>query len=97
MSDKLPVRPHHINKTEKVEFHRDSGVSRGLCESRRESPVLPVESTEPVEETVSGNIDGGDCVKLSADVQEQAAHNATLPTYQPTNSEYDEHCVTQYP
>ena len=80
-----------INEIE-IRVHRDRGVAceAGMCGC--DAPVLPVVSAE------DGNVDGGAVEEeLTADVEQEVEHVSTLPTYQPTKSEYDEHCVTHSP
>lgn len=85
MSDKLSVRPQQ-NTIEHMEnnVHRDCGVECGFDKScSEESPVLPVEGAELVDETVRGNI-GGDVGEPTASVEQEVERIKTLPTYQPT-------------
>ena len=53
--------------------------------------VLPVVADADEE----AHVDGGD--ELTAEVEQEVERVATLPSYQPTKSEYDEHCVTHSP
>ena len=51
--------------------------------------VLPVSGVD------AGEVDGGD--ELEAEVEEEVQKVVTLPSYQPTRSEMEEHCVTHTP
>ena len=97
MSEKPTVSPHHKirnkHESEQSVVHRDCGVDCGPGECCRVvgSHVLPVEGAE------ESNIAGGDIDELTADIEQEVERIVALPTYQPTKSEYDEHCVTHNP
>ena len=95
--ERTSVSPHKNNKNDIEKI-----VSRDLC-SRDcglavaavggAIPVRPVKAEVLVGE--SGPVDGGD--ELTAEVEQEVERVASLPSYQPTKSEYAEHCVTHSP
>ena len=68
------------------------GVDSAVVECVGSPYVMPVESDERDEQ---GGIHGGD--ELTAEVEEDVEKVVALPSYQPTRSEYSEHCVTHSP
>ena len=68
------------------------GSAVGVDDSRQKEPVFPVGDDGKGEEI------GDDMLYAPCDDEEEALVPACLPTvYQPTHSEYLDHCVTHYP
>ena len=95
--ERTSVSPHKNNKNDIEKI-----VSRDLCSRGcglavaavgRAIPVGPLKAEVLVGE--SGPVDGGD--ELTAEVEQEVERVASLPSYQPTKSEYAEHCVTHSP
>ena len=60
--------------------------------------LVPVEPVHPVGKAIDEVKDDVLCSPCEDDGEEQALVPASLPTvYQPTHSEYLDHCVTHYP
>ena len=101
MSEELSVSPHHKNKTVEtsenlVDYNCDCGVERAV---ERELVSGRTEIVEPAAVLMGEQLDaadGGDC-ELTAEVEQEVERVATLPTYQPTRSEIEEHNVTHSP
>ena len=68
------------------------GVESAVVKRIGSPCVMPVESDERDEQ---GGIHGGD--EFTAEVEEDVEKVGALPSYQPTRSEYNEHCVTHSP
>ena len=63
-----------------------------------ETPAMTLLVAEVLVGEESGNVDGGDGgEELTAEAEQETERIATLPSYQPSKSEYDEHCVTHCP
>ena len=97
MSQKLPVRPHHNDNIEPcVTGCRDRGNASGLKSN------CQIESPQTLPAVVlmgenGGNSDGGDDAELTVEAEQEVERVSSLPTYQPTKSDYDDHCVTHSP
>ena len=101
MSEELSASPHHKNKNIEisenlVDYNCDCGVERAV---ERELVSGRTEIVEPAAVLMGEQLDtadGGDD-ELTAEVEQEVERVATLPTYQPTRSEIEEHNVTHSP
>ena len=98
MSNTCPVRPRHTHSD--LESGRcDRGCEGGLEDGvvicgKCDHKLVPGE-VFPVGES-QDNVDGGDA-EIHAEAEQEVERIARLPSYQPTQSEYDDHCVTHSP
>ena len=96
------VSPQHNDDNRVGLSHRgDRGVG-GPCGVAEEPADVVMPEVMPVDggADAQGSGDGGappESAALEAEVEEEVDRAAPLPAYQPTKSDYDEHCVTHTP
>ena len=101
MSEELSVSPHHKNKNIEtsenlVDYNCDCGVERAV---ERELVSGRTETVEPAAILMGEQLDAADRGdgELTAEVEQEVERVVGLPSYQPTKSEFAEHCVTHSP
>ena len=85
------VSPHHETKI--VGCRSDRGGIGGQGGADLESSVFVARAGEALVGESQGNTEG----EMQAEVEQEVERIACLPTYQPTKSDYDDHCVTHCP